>query len=309
MEIAFSREYLRFLIQAIFVTVLWSSSWVIIKFGLEELTPLYFAGLRYLVGSITLLMLLLASSKHRIVIKNQSKKSLTYLSIYGVLFITLTQGGMFLALSLLPAITISFLLNLTPFIVILFSLFLLSEAPSRFEAFLFLLVLVGILIYFFPQQHDISSIIGMLIGIGVLFVNAFSSIIGRAINRENNINKSPLVITGVSMTIGTVFLLIIAAITEPFPVISLKSLTSILWLGVVNTALAFTLWNNAMTKIRAMDMSIINGLMLPQIVLLSILFLGEMPLLNEWVGLIIMVSTAFVLQLSQARVKNSNKKV
>ncbi|MHA2166092.1 MAG: DMT family transporter [Candidatus Hodarchaeales archaeon] len=306
MEITFSREYLRYLLQAVFVTVLWSSSWVIIKFGLEDLTPLYFAGFRYLVGSITLMMLLIANSDYRISIKSQSKKSFAYLSVYGVLFITLTQGGQFLALSLLPAITVSFLLNLSSFIVIILSLFILSETPSRFELILFLFVFVGIIIYFFPQQQDITSILGLLIGVGVVFVNAFSSIIGRAINRESN--KSPLVITGVSMTIGTVFLLIIAVITEPLPVISIKSIITILWLGVVNTAIAFTLWNNAMTKIRAMDMSVINSLMLPQIVILSIIFLGELPLLNEWVGLIIMVSMTFILQLSQARVKNSNEK-
>ncbi|MHA2112166.1 MAG: DMT family transporter [Candidatus Hodarchaeales archaeon] len=306
MEITFSREYLRYLLQAVFVTVLWSSSWVIIKFGLEDLTPLYFAGFRYLVGSITLMMLLIANSDYRISIKSQSKKSFAYLSVYGVLFITLTQGGQFLALSLLPAITVSFLLNLSSFIVIILSLFILSETPSRFELILFLFVFVGIIIYFFPQQQDITSILGLLIGVGVVFVNAFSSIIGRAINRESN--KSPLVVTGVSMAIGTVFLLIIAVITEPLPVISIKSLITILWLGVVNTAIAFTLWNNAMTKIRAMDMSVINSLMLPQIVILSIIFLGELPLLNEWVGLIIMVSMTFILQLSQARVKNSNEK-
>ena len=306
MEITFSREYLRFLLQAVFVTVLWSSSWVIIKFGLEELTPLYFAGLRYLVGSITLMMLLITNSDLRMSIKSQSKKSFAYLSIYGVLFITLTQGGQFLALSLLPAITVSFLLNLSSFLVIILSLFILSETPSRFELILFLFVLVGVLIYFFPQQHDITSIIGLLIGVGVLLVNAFSSIIGRAINRESN--TSPLVITGVSMTIGTVFLLIIAVITEPLPVISLKSLITVVWLGVMNTAFAFTLWNNAMTKIRAMDMSVINSLMLPQIVILSIIFLGEIPLLNEWIGLIIMVFMTFILQLNQARVKNSNEK-
>ncbi|MHA2317596.1 MAG: DMT family transporter [Candidatus Hodarchaeales archaeon] len=306
MQITFSREYLRYLLQAVFVTVLWSSSWVIIKFGLEDLTPLYFAGFRYLVGSITLMMLLIANSDYRISIKSQSKKSFAYLSVYGVLFITLTQGGQFLALSLLPAITVSFLLNLSSFIVIILSLLVLSETPSRFELILFLFVFVGIIIYFFPQQQDITSILGLLIGVGVVFVNAFSSIIGRAINRESN--KSPLVITGVSMTIGTVFLLIIAVITEPLPVISIKSIITILWLGVVNTAIAFTLWNNAMTKIRAMDMSVINSLMLPQIVILSIVFLGELPLLNEWIGLIIMVSMTFILQLSQARVKNSNEK-
>ena len=307
MEITFSREYLKSVLQALFVTVLWSSSWVIIKFELEDLPPLYFASLRYLVGAIALLLLLIAKSEHRLTLKNQSKRSLAYLSIYGVVFITLTQGGMFLALSLLPAITTAFLLNLTPFIVIVFSIFFLREVPSRFELLLFLIVFIGILIYFFPLQFDIASLAGLMIGFGVLVVNSLSSIIGRAINRESNI--SPLVVTGVSMSIGTFFLLIGASIVESFPTISLSSLIAILWLGVVNTAFAFTLWNNAMRKIRAMEMSVINGVMFPQIILLSIFFLAEMPSMKEWVGLLIMVSTAFILQLSQARVNNYNKKI
>ncbi len=307
MEITFSREYLKSVLQALFVTVLWSSSWVIIKFELEEIPPLYFAGFRYLVGAATLLLVLIASSEHRLTLKSQSKRSLGYLSIYGLVFITLTQGGMFLALSLLPAITTAFLLNLTPFIVIVFSIFFLREVPSRFELLLFLIVFIGILIYFFPLQFDIAHLAGLMIGFGVVVVNSLSSIIGRAINRESNI--SPLVVTGVSMTIGTLFLLIGALIVEPFPTISLSSLIAILWLGVVNTAFAFTLWNNAMRKIRAMEMSVINGVMFPQIILLSIFFLAEMPSMKEWVGLLIMVSTAFILQLSQARVNNSNKKV
>ena len=44
----------RALAQAVFVTFLWSTSWVLIKFGLEAMPPLLFAGLRYGLASLIL---------------------------------------------------------------------------------------------------------------------------------------------------------------------------------------------------------------------------------------------------------------
>ncbi|MHA2055663.1 MAG: EamA family transporter, partial [Candidatus Hodarchaeales archaeon] len=99
-DIRISREYLGAVMQALFVTVLWSSSWVIIKFGLNELPPLLFAGLRYLTGSILLLSIVLLSPSHRKELKNNPIKWWSLLILYGLIFITFTQGGQFLALSL-----------------------------------------------------------------------------------------------------------------------------------------------------------------------------------------------------------------
>ena len=106
----FSRDYLIALGIALFVTVLWSSSFVIIKFGLEELSPLLFAGLRYLLGAIILLCVIFFNKDHRSSIKIQSKRWWTLIVIYGIVFIFITQGGQFIALNLLPAITVSFVL-------------------------------------------------------------------------------------------------------------------------------------------------------------------------------------------------------
>ena len=43
---------------ALFVTFLWSTSWILIKIGLKEIPALTFAGLRYLLGFFFLLPLL-----------------------------------------------------------------------------------------------------------------------------------------------------------------------------------------------------------------------------------------------------------
>jgi len=47
----------RAVLQALFVTLLWSSSWVLIKQGLEDIPALTFAGLRYVLATICLLPL------------------------------------------------------------------------------------------------------------------------------------------------------------------------------------------------------------------------------------------------------------
>ena len=171
----------------------------------------------------------------------------------------------------------------------------------------FLLALMGILVYFFPFNFEYTSISGIVIGLLLVVVNALSSIMGRSINREGQTH--PVIVTAVSMSIGTVFLFLAALIFESLPELSLTSWIMIAWLGVVNTALAFTIWNKAMQRIRAMDISIINGTMFPQIILLSIIFLDEMPLTNEWIGLIILLIATFTIQWNRARINSSPNKI
>jgi drug/metabolite transporter (DMT)-like permease len=297
----FSKDYLIAIGIALFVTILWSSSFVIIKFGLEELSPLLFAGLRYSLGAIILLCAIFFKDNHRSSIKVQSKQWWTLIVIYGIIFIFITQGGQFIALNLLPAITVSFVLNLTPFVVILFSVGLLKEVPSLFQLFFFFIVFIGIIFYFFPVDLLSAEIQGIIIVFVLMIANSFSSILGRVINRTKEV--SPVIITGFSMGIGAFFLIIYEISMngiEPFFSLTLQSILIIVWLGVLNTAVAFTLWNKAMQKLRAMDISLINSTMLPQIVILSILFLGEMPILKEWVGLILITISTLIIQLNQA---------
>ncbi len=297
----FSRDYLFAVIQAFFVTILWSSSWVIIKFGLEEIPPLIFAGLRYLLGAVILLVFICSSREHRNSLKNQSKNSWLTIGFYGILFITITQGGQFIALMLLPAITVSFALNLTIFVVIFLSIGILREVPSLLQIFLFMIAFLGIILFFYPIDLSVEFF-GLLVLICLVIANSLSSILGRSINRTKDV--SPIIITGVSMGIGSVILISFGIVVDGLLIIfslSLLSVTYIILLGVINTAIAFTIWNKAMQRLRAMDITLINSTMLPQIVVLSIVFLGEMPILKEWIGLALIVISTLLIQLSQAK--------
>ncbi len=289
--------------EAVFVTILWSSSWVIIKFGLEELPPLTFSGLRYSLASIILLVIIFSKSNLKKELRTQSRSWWVQMLIYGVIFVTITQGAQFVGLDLLPAITVSLFLNLTPILVVLLGFILLRERPDSKQAFWIIIGFSGVIIYFQPWSMNEVNPLGLLIvSIGVL-ANAISAVMGRAINKESK--TSPWLITGVSMSFGSLILIVSGILLEDIQSLSPLSMFYIIWLSVVNTAFAFTIWNNAMRTLRAMDISIINGTMLPQIVLLSILFLGELPDFLEIGGLILVGLGALMVQLNQIK-RNSN---
>jgi len=63
------QSHMRPVLQALLVTFLWSTSFIIIKWGLAEIPPLTFAGLRYSIAFLALLPLALAP-KYRNQLKN-----------------------------------------------------------------------------------------------------------------------------------------------------------------------------------------------------------------------------------------------
>lgn len=90
-------------LQALFVTFLWSTSWIFIKFGLKEIPALTFAGLRYTIASFVLLIWIM---RQKSIGEYTRLKSVDFylIVVYGILFISLTQGAQFLGLSYMPSV-------------------------------------------------------------------------------------------------------------------------------------------------------------------------------------------------------------
>jgi drug/metabolite transporter (DMT)-like permease len=285
-------------LQALFVTLLWSSSFVIIKIGLHEIPPLVFAGLRYVIAALCLLPLLLRR-ENKAQLAQLVKKDWVNLLVYGVVFIALTQGAMFLGLSLLPSVTVSLMLNFSPIVVAVMGIVLINEIPTRQQWAGTILFLAGILVYFYPVDFEQNELIGIIVMLfGVLF-NAGSSILGRRLNRDKKF--SPIIITTISMTIGSIILLTSGILVQGLPSISLTNILLLLWMAAVNTAFAFTLWNKTLQSLTAMESSIINGTMLIQIAVLAWIFLGEEITMVEGLGMLIAAGGALLVQLKRGK--------
>ena len=99
------------------------------------------------------------------------------------------------------------------------------------------------------------------------------------------------------MGIGSIVLLTAGIIVQGLPPISTQNLLYLLWLAVINTALAFVIWNYTLRTLTAMESSIINGTMLIQIAILAWIFLGEGISLQEIIGMAIAAAGAVMVQM------------
>lgn len=281
-------------LQAVFVVFLWATSWVFVKIGLQDIPPLLFAGLRYFLAFLCLatVMILNGTLKE---LRTLTRREVWHLILLGVLFYAATQGAIFVALAYLPAVTVNLLWSFSSVLVALLGVIWLSEKPRVLQWIGILLAVLGAVIYFAPVSIPQSQMIGVgVAGLGIL-ANAVSSILGRDINRSERHN--PLLVTVISMGAGSVLLLVTGVTMEGIPTINLRSWGIILWLALVNTAFAFTLWNHTLRTLTAMESSIINGTMLIWIPILAILFLGETITGKEIVGLVITGLGTLIVQL------------
>lgn len=282
--------------QALLVTFLWSTSWVLIKFGLKaDLPSVTFAGLRYTLAALCLLPFTLLNPIHRQTLRGLSAGTWWELSLLGVVFYTLTQGAQFVSLSFLPSATLSLLLNFSPVIIAFYGMASRSESTSLTQWSGILVTVIGALIYFLPLSIEGNHIPGLLAAFVALLANATSSIFGRYINTQDRLN--PLVVTSISMGIGGILMLVIGISTQGMGTLNLTQWAIIGWLAVVNTAIAFTLWNKSLQTLTAVESSIINGTMLPQIAILAWIFLDEPLRGREILGLVLVLIGTLIVQL------------
>jgi len=291
---------LRAVLQALLVTFLWSTSWVLIKFALPEIPPLTFAGLRY---TLAFVILLPGLWPHRAVLPTLSGTDWGRLAALGVTFYTLTQGGQFLTLNHLEAITFSLLLNFSAVLVALVGIITLLEIPTPWQWAGMMLFLGGVMVYFQPLFVPAGQTLGLAFAGITVCANAAAAVLGRSVNRGSTI--PPLVVTVISMGLGAVLLLGIGLAVQGLPPLSWRSWAIIAWLAVVNTALAFTLWNITLRTLTAVESSLINNTMLVQIAVLAWLFLAEPLTWPKMLGLGLATGGILMVQLAGTRVKKA----
>ncbi len=285
-------------LQALFVTFLWSTSWVLIKIGLKDIPALTFAGLRYGLAFLCLLPFLLRPASLA-AMRGLSGRAWARLVVLGLLFYAVTQGAQFLGLFYLRPATVNLLLSFTPGLVALLGIAWLAERLTALQWAGTALSLAGVVVYFYPVSLAPGEAIGLAVVTVCVLANAVSSILGRHINRGGDIQ--PLIVTGVSMGVGAGVLLVSGVGIQGLPSLSPLNWAIVGWLAVVNTALAFTLWNHTLRTLSAAESSIINNTMLIQIAILAWLFLGDWLSGQAIAGLVLALAGTLIVQTARQK--------
>jgi drug/metabolite transporter (DMT)-like permease len=282
------------ILQAFFVTFLWSSSWVIIKIALKDLPPLTFAALRFVIAFLCLLPFSLKKEYHD-QIKGMKWHAWLEIILLGILYYAITPGGQNLGLHYLPANTLSLILSFTAVAVAFLGMLFLKERPTLPQWLGMALYLAGVLVYFWHRSGQSISVIGIVTGIITMAANSFSALLGRKINKTGKL--SPLLVTTLSMGIGAFLLLGVGIAIEGFPRLSPIHWLLTCWLAIINTAFAYQLWNKTLVVLPALDSVLINNSMLAQISILAWVFLDEALTPLQIIGLIIAMMGVVAVQL------------
>jgi len=267
------RQHLTAVLQALLVTFLWSTSWVLIKIGLVDLPPLGFAALRYLLASLILLGFLLRDRDSRSRLARLTRGDWLLLGALGLVMYSLTQGAQFVALGQIPAVMLNLVLSFTPVFVGVLSIRTLGEPLSRQQCLGVLVLLVGATLYLGFAWPARGHLFGLVVAVVGMASNGCAALLGRYVNRSDRFR--PLLVTTVSMTIGSVALFLTGLAVEGMPQLEARHWLIVGWLAVVNTAFAFTLWNHTLGRLTATESSVINNTMLIQIAVLAWVFLDE----------------------------------
>lgn len=234
----------RTFIELVALVLIWSGSWIAMKWGLTEIPPYSIAFFRFLIACpvIVAITYRLEGMKSLKINKNEI---LTF-SILGLLGVTLMQAIQVYALKFTSAINSSILINFNvPFIAI-FAMIFLGESINKKTAFGIFISFIGAIIIVINgslsgfQSINIGDILIVLTGI---FWAAYSVAGKKAMEQ-----RTPLSMTSFSFFFGAVFLFPMAFFESKFSFIGNVTelgIGSVLYLSLLCSVFAYICWNRS----------------------------------------------------------------
>lgn len=277
------------LLQTLAVVLVWGSSFVLVKMVLADVGPLTVAGIRYTTASLILLPFALGRNRRQF-----SRAIWGQLALIGLLSYTIGNGALFWGMKYLPATTSSFLMGLIPLLVLALGIPLLREYPARLQIAGLAICLAGYGLFFAPGLQS-GEPIGLAISAIGLLAFALFGILGRGIARDGSVGT--LALTAFPLGFGGAVSMALAFAVEGIPRFTGTSVAILLWLAVVNTALAYLLYNHALRTLTALEMNLLLNLSPFATAIFAALLLSETYLPTQYLGMAVAVAGVALAQL------------
>jgi drug/metabolite transporter (DMT)-like permease len=265
-------ERFRVYLSYVAICTIWGSTWLVIKIGLETMTPLVGAGFRFLVAS-TLLFVLIKTRGVRVPWNRDERW------FYGT--VSLTSFSFPFALvywgeQYIPSGLTSIIFAIYPFTVALFSfLFLPDEKVTAWKISGIVLGFIGVFTIF---SNDLAaSNPHSLWGMGAVLLSALLQGYSVIVIKRHGHSIHPFAITFVPMLIGAIVLLTAGVLFEDLSKIRFTStaVLAILYLGVFGSVVTFVSYFWLLKRVEAVFLSL-TAFITPIIaVVLGVIILGE----------------------------------
>ncbi len=256
----------------LFIILSWGLAWPINKLGLGYMSPLWYTSIRLLIGTGTMMALVLAVDKFAW----PERKDLPLILIIGLLQISMYIFLTNLGLKYIPAGRASLLAYTTPLWIMPIAVFVFQEKHSKLKWFGFLCSIIGLVLLLSPWEFDWTDK-GILFGAGMLLLASLSWAISMLCARYMHWTKSPLELIPWQLLIGTIPIVAFTWMKEPSLHItwSMPLVLSLAYTGILVTGISY--WSGVIINKELPTLAVSLGfLAVPVLSLLSsALFLHE----------------------------------
>jgi len=288
------KELAKYELFLVFASLIWGTSFVSVKIGVEHVDPFLFSILRFFFGSLVLIVVL-------VLLKRIDTRLFKNRIIWGIALINaVALEFQHLGMTMTSATNAVLLVDIDVVFVALLAAIILSEKITGKIMVGLLLGMVGVFII--TTNGDLSSVLsGSFIGNAMVFFGgvlwAFYVVYQKKVLvRESDV----LQVTGIVIFETTLFLLPMTFLFAGSYIVDGVGWLSVLYTGVFCTGLAFLLYNTGLKVISATVSSIILLLEIVFAMLFAFLVLGESPTVATAMGGALIVLSIIVISLNGA---------
>ncbi len=283
----------------VIIMIIWATFYPIIKYIVVDMDPLVLSFYRYFLGFIPLTPFFISE------LRKQTKKpepgEVLSIALLGFIGITLFSVGLFYGIKLSTAINGALLTNTQPIFTAILGPVLIAEVLSKKKVLGIAVGITGMILVitngnFRTFETEGSAILGNILLMGAsLVLSLYSMLIKKYINKYGSI-----IPTWISMLSGTFFILIINIFRDQSPaqLLELPSLSIglVLYLGIIGTSLTYLIFNRALIHMPVTTATSYKLLIPVFGLVFAVLFLGEQPCIATLIGILIVVSSVYIIQ-------------
>jgi len=290
---------LSYKIRAVIACLLWGSAFAGAKIAFQYAGPVYLSGMRFTLAGLILIPVILIKKED---IRSQLKHW-KIIIFFAIVQTFLQYGLFFMGLHRVPGAISAIVIGAGPlFVALMAHLTLDNEKLNIRKSISIAIGLSGVVFISLANKNITDVNPSFYAGIGLLLLsNMIGSYSNIVIIKHKTDNISPIVLTSFANIIGGILLLITAFIVEKpeLKVFPVELYMSLLWLALI-PAVSLTLWYGLLQSpgVKVSELNVWKFLV-PVIgcVLSWLLISGETPNLPSVIGIVIIISSLWLLQI------------
>jgi drug/metabolite transporter (DMT)-like permease len=269
-----------------FIIICWGVAVPINKIGLNYLSPIWYTAMRLVVGTLTMMLLVLALDKFTW----PDRRDIPLIVVIGTIQIALYVVFLNLGLAYMPAAQASILSYTTPLWVMPLGILFFQEKPRPSQWIGFLCGLVGLGLLLAPWQINWSNH-DILFGAAMALLSSLAWAVSILCARYMHWHKSPVELLPWQLLLGTIPILMLAWYKEPLSAAqwNWSLILSLAYMGTIVAALSY--WASLIVNKELPPLTVsLGGLLVPLLSLVTSAFF-----LHETITLTMLAAMGFIL--------------